>query len=89
MEHFTRTTCDLSWKMVIQNPIMTLSTEGNYEVHKPDRQEFVFKRPTFPQQSCEPGEMKVQYMEPSMYHGDKLLVKGRVTGVPVDSENRS
>ena len=89
VEPFTRKTCDLSGKMVIHNPMMILATKDNYEVYNPEIQEFIFRRASFIQQCCEPSDIIVQYMEPSMYHGDKLMVKARVTAVPVKSEKKS
>ena len=81
---FTGSACDLSWKMVIQDPVMTLRTDGNHQAHNPDLQDILFTPPgPGQQQSGSHGQVIVQYIEPALYHGDTVLVKGRVKEVNV------
>ena len=74
MEKYIAESVRLSWKMVIQRPAMTFSTEGEgkkwegeqtqelYWGSKPDNKKAVVK----------------YYIHPKLKHGDKLMVKGRV-----------
>ena len=80
---FTELACDLSWKMVIQDPLMSLTTHGNLKAHNPDLQELLFTPPRAGQQQSRNhhGEAIVQYLEPALCQGDTILVKARVKTV--------
>ena len=81
--NFTRSACDLSWKMVIQDPVMMLRTDGNLKAHNPDLQEVLMTAPRAGKQNSvsRQGEAALQYLEPALCQGESVLIKARVKEV--------
>ena len=68
--HITRESCMLAWQMVLQEPMISLSSDGIGEEHRPELQQLL--------PPASRSNTVLQYFEPAMLHGNSVLVKGRV-----------
>ena len=69
--------CSLSWKMVLQDPQMTLSTAGNHKQHKSELQQQIHAKYECETLDCQPDDI-IHYLEPTLKSETKVLIKGRV-----------
>ena len=65
-----KSSCLLSWQMVLQNPMMRLTTEGIGDECNPTLHDVI------PHRSA--SNKVLFYLAPAMVHGDNVLIKGRV-----------
>ena len=72
---YIKATSVVTWKMILQRPVMSFRQDGIDSKWQGEDKQEVFWSSDDPKDS----ESKVKfYVHPALYHGDAMMVKGRV-----------
>ena len=76
MAIFAESVCRLAWQMALQQPAMSWDVSGMGKKPDEDRQDVLPSKDMEERESD--GNKVIHYLEPTLIHGDQILLKGRV-----------